>query len=484
MREDNLKTLAKALVGLRRGRPTMYKNNSSRFRGSAKLLLVTCLVLALLLNVGPFGSVWSWPTKGLGKGLGGHETHKAYASEDADLKTQLSRLREVLSLLEARFYKPDKARDIKGMIDAAISGMISHLGDPYTSYMPPEEYERVSRSMEGTFGGIGVTIEKVGDYVTIVSVMEGMPAEAAGLKSRDRIVKVQDVDVVGASLDKVSGLIKGPVGTEVRLEIDREGVGRFKVSIKRQLITVHVVESKMLEPGIGYLKIKTFNNDNVAKETKQAYEALKSQGLAGLILDLRNNSGGLLDQAVSVAAMFVPPGPILTVKERGRPTRRISHNGVPDPIGLVVLTNEGTASGSEIVAAAIQDRGTGVIVGTTTFGKGLIQTIYKLADGSALKVTTGEYLTAGGRSIQGTGVKPDFIVEDTRSPFVVVRTGKAARNDAASDEAASKNAAPKEAGSERSALRNEDAQLDAALSILRERIRSYVHDKPGVVSVN
>ncbi|HHY38690.1 MAG TPA: S41 family peptidase [Clostridia bacterium] len=480
MSKDDPKAPARALaglwrwrsVGLRRGKggPAIHKDNPSRLRGGAKLLLVTCLVLALLLNVGPFGSIWSWQTEG----PGGYEPRKAHASEDADLKTQLMRLEEVLSLLEARFYKPDKVRDVKGMIDAAISGMIFHLGDPYTSYMPPEEYEKVSHSMEGTFGGIGVTIEKVGDYVTIVSVMEGMPAEAAGLKPRDRIVKVQDVDVVGASLDKVSGLIKGPVGTEVRLEIDREGVGRFKVSMKRQLVTVHVVEYRMLEPGIGYLKIKTFNNDNVAKETKEAYEALKSQGLSGLVLDLRNNSGGLLDQAISVAAMFVPPGPILTVKERGRPTRRISHNGIPDPIGLVVLTNEGTASGSEIVAAAIQDRGTGVIVGTTTFGKGLIQTIYKLADGSALKVTTGEYLTAGGRSIQGTGVKPDFVVEDTRPSFVVVKTGEAAQKDAGS----------KESGSEESASRDKDAQLDAALSILRERIGASVHDKPGVVSVN
>lgn len=452
----------------------MYKGNRRRLRGTVQLLLITCLALALLLNMGPLGSTWP----GLPNAPDGQGLRKAYASEDTNLRTQLSRLGEILGLLESRFYKSDKVRDLKGLIDAAILGMIAHLGDPYTSYMPPEEYEKVSRSMEGTFGGVGVTIEKVGDYVTIVSVMEGMPAEAAGLKSRDRIVKVQGVDVVGASLDKVSGLIRGPVGSEVELEIEREGVGRFKVGIKRQVVTVHVVESKMLEPGIGYLKIKTFGNDNVAKEAKEAYEALKAQGLFGLILDLRNNGGGLLDQAVSVAAMFVPPGPIVIVKERGRPTKRISHNGVPDPIGLAVLTNEGTASGSEIVAAAIQDRGTGVIVGTRTFGKGLIQTIYKLEDGSALKVTTGEYLTAAGRSIQGRGVEPDVVVEDTRLPFAVVKTGKTTPNDADSD------ADSKELRDGGGARREKDAQLDAALSILRERTRNSMDHKTGVVSVN
>lgn len=457
----------------------MRGDNRRWLHRGIKALLVGCLAASLLLNVFPAGA---------GRDGGrwqffGQANQRAYASESDEFKNQIARLSDVLSLLEARYYKADKGRDLRGLIDAAIFGMVSSLGDPYTSYMLPEEYEKVTRSMEGTFGGIGVTIERVGQYITIISVMDGLPAQAGGLKAKDRIVRVGDENILGASLDRASSLIRGPVDSEVKLRIEREGTGQFDVTLKRQVVTVHVVESRMLESGIGYINIKTFNNDNVSQEVKEAYEALKAQGLDGLVLDLRNNGGGLLNEAVCVAGMFVPPGTIVTVKERGRPTRRIKHDGLPDPIALAVLTNEGTASGSEIVAAAIQDRGTGVVVGTHTFGKGLIQTIYRLDGDYALKITTGEYLTPAGRSIHGIGVIPDVIVEDTRPSFVTVETGAPGEKGSGDPKDVPGQPDSQRNGVQEEDAQEEDVQLEAALRVIRERIRSSVKFSDGGTAV-
>lgn len=325
-------------------------------------------------------------------------------------KSSFERLQHVYGELKTKYVDPEKASDEK-LVTGAIEGMVKALGDPYTVYLPPVELGEMTRHFEEEFSGIGVRVEAKDKYVTVVSPMKGTPGEKAGLLPGDKIVKVDGKDIVGAAVEEAVRLIRGPKGTTVKLEVLREGRSEpLAFEIVRANITVPSVEFKMLEPGIGYVRLIEFK-EKIARRLVDDIEALRRQGARGLIVDLRQNPGGLLDEAVDVSELFVPSGPVVHVVSRdGEKTTYTSRSrGLNMP--FVVLVDGFSASASEIVAGAVQDRGAAPLVGTRTFGKGSVQQILRLPDGSGLKLTTSKYLTPNGRSIHGTGITPDIVVE-------------------------------------------------------------------------
>jgi len=308
--------------------------------------------------------------------------------------------------------------DLGRLVDSAIKAMVDALGDPYTTYMNADEFSRYTESFKGSFGGIGVVIEIRDSYVTINSVIQGSPAEAAGLLKDDRIIEVDGESIVGLDLTQAGNRIRGPVGTMVRLKIHRPSADLlFTVDIVRYVVQLTTVEYSLLPGSIGYVKITSFN-DNTSVEAERAYRDLLSRGVKAWILDLRGNLGGLLDESIEVADLFVPAGPIVhIVDKRGiRETFEASGRSVGLPVA--VLVNSATASASEIVAGAIQDSGVGVLVGQKTYGKGSVQSLFTLENGGGLKITTAKYLTPQGREINNTGLEPDIYVE--KIPFAVI----------------------------------------------------------------
>jgi carboxyl-terminal processing protease len=302
----------------------------------------------------------------------------------------------------------------------AIRGMLASLEDPYTRFLEPEAYRQFSTETRGEFGGIGavlgVTKDEEGkrEIPVVADIIKGGPAERAGLKVGDIVLRVDTQSTAGQSLEDSVRLIRGPKGTKVSLTIARKGVEEpLQVTIVREIVEVPVVEHKMLKENMGYLAIKQFNEHTVGR-MDEALADLERQGMKGLIIDLRNNPGGLLNTVIEAASTFIKNGPIVFTKERGKdaepkmadPARYWGY-GMP----IVVLVNHMSASGSEILAAAVQQDNVGKLVGTQTYGKGLVQTAFPLTDGSAVLITTAKYLTPDGEDINKKGVKPDEVVE-------------------------------------------------------------------------
>lgn len=310
----------------------------------------------------------------------------------------------------------DQPVDDELLMRGAISGMLNSLGDPNTGYMDPMQFQQANTPLEGEYEGIGAWVDTTGQYLTIISPMEGSPAEAAGLKSGDQIIGIDGVSKEGVDPSLVLRDVLGPAGTTVVLTIQREGVENpFDVSIKRAKITIPLVTSKMLDNNIAYLQIIQFGDKTDAEVKSHLRELLKNDP-QGLILDLRNDPGGYLDTAISVVSQFIPDGVVMyEVHGDGEKiTFTARPGGLATEIPLVVLVNEGSASASEITAGAIQDRGRGVLVGTTTFGKGTVQSWTTLDDNQgAVKITIARWLTPNGTQIHGVGLTPDYVVEMT-----------------------------------------------------------------------
>ncbi|HHW18737.1 MAG TPA: S41 family peptidase [Firmicutes bacterium] len=341
-----------------------------------------CLVSALLAAM-------------LTAGLGGYLLYSFGA---------IGKIYGIVNLLEKTFYKDvDRAK----LLEGAARGVVAGLGDPYSVYMTKQEWEEFLIRTSGEYSGIGVNIGVKDGRVQIISPIKGTPAEKAGLKANDVILKVDGKPV--STSDEAASLIRGPAGTEVTLTIFRDGES-FDVSIVRQEISIPAVDYSMKEPGIGYIELSSFNEHSYMEMAK-ALSDLKSQGAKAIILDLRYNGGGLLDQCTAIAELFVPKGPIVTLKGKSVPESTQESKGQGLGLPLFVLVNEGSASASEILAGAIQDRKAGILIGTTTFGKGLVQNSYRLRDGSVVKVTIAEYLTPNGRAINGKGLEPDIKIE-------------------------------------------------------------------------
>ena len=333
-------------------------------------------------------------------------------AETPDTYKELRLFSEILTIVQNNYVEEI---DSQKLIRGAINGMLATL-DPHSSFMPPDVYREMQIDTRGEFGGIGIEITIRDDFLTIVSPIEDTPAFRAGLKAGDQIVKIGEKSTKGMSLIEAVSLMRGHKGTKLSITIMREGLDKPKeYSLVRENIKIKSVRAKILEPGIGYVRVVQFQ-ENTTDELRDKLSRLKKKNeseLKGLILDLRNDPGGLLDQAVEVADLFLAQG--LIVYTEGREDRSqmkffAKSAGTESDYPMVVLINGGSASASEIVAGALQDHHRAVIMGTQSFGKGSVQTIIPLDKNMGLRLTTALYYTPSGRSIQAKGIVPDIVV--------------------------------------------------------------------------
>ena len=300
------------------------------------------------------------------------------------------------------------------MLEMAIKGYVAGVGDEYTVYYTPEEMDQEYDTAMGNYVGIGIymIVNYEEGTITVVEPMEGSPAEEAGIKAEDMITKVEGEEVTAENVSEMSNKIKGEEGTKVKLEITSKDGSSRKVEIERKRIEVSHINSRMLENNIAYIQILDFDG-GTAKEFQENYESLKSQGATSLIIDLRDNGGGVVDEAIDILEMICDKGSTLLIEtnKKGEETVTKSEENPIIDIPITVLVNGNTASASEILAGALKDNNKATIIGTTTYGKGVIQTLMRLSDGSGLKVTTDEYCTPNRNKINKVGIEPDITVE-------------------------------------------------------------------------
>ena len=299
------------------------------------------------------------------------------------------------------------------LLEGAIKGMTSALNDPYTVFMNNDEFEKLIKQSNGSMTGIGVNIANLDNKIVIVSPIKDSPAEKAGIKSNDVIEKINDVAYTGDQLSEAVSVISNSVGSEIKFTIDREGANPFDVVIKPQEVKLSVIDGEMLDSSMGYIRIHSFMNENTTEDFKNKIEELKGQGMKGLIVDLRENPGGLLSEAVGVASQFIPKDKIITytVDKYENRNESLSVGGIAEGMPLVILVNEDSASASEVVTGALRDYKAATIVGNTTFGKGIVQQTVRFNNGiGGLKVTISKYYTPNGENIHKIGIVPDVEV--------------------------------------------------------------------------
>ena len=333
-----------------------------------------------------------------------------------DLYRQVELFADTLAIVQADYVDEVKAKE---MIYGALKGMLSSL-DPHSQFMDPETYNELKTDTEGKFGGLGIEITIKDGLLTIITPIEDTPAWKAGLKPGDRIVKINNELTRDMALTDAVKLMRGKLGDAVNITVLRESDKKvLEFKIIRDIIKIKdIKEAKILEGGIGYIRLVEFR-ENTPQNFFAALDSLSRRGMTALILDLRNNPGGLLESAVEVTGKFIPDGKLIVYTKGRKKDQNLEFLAKADhpilSLPLVVLINEGSASGSEIFAAALQDYKRAVILGTKSFGKGSVQTVIPLSDGSALKLTTSRYFTPLGKQIHGKGVIPDLIVGGVKS---------------------------------------------------------------------
>lgn len=326
-----------------------------------------------------------------------------------------SSVMEIITLVRSRFYKPVDTTELLSayVTTGSINGMLAEtLQDPYTRFMDQHAYEGMLSDTSGVFGGIGIVIGIQDEQLTIVSPIKGTPGERGGLRAQDKIIKIDNRDTHYMTTEEAASLMRGAPGTEVTLTIQR-GDEVLEVLIVRDLINVNSIDKAViLEPGIGYIYLTNFS-DRTYEELVKALADLDEQGMEGLILDLRFNPGGTLAAALQVANEFVAEGSLVYLEDRdgNRIGYEATKQGTREEIPMVVLVNGSSASASEIVSGALRDNDLAVLVGTHTFGKGLVQSVIPLRDGGAITLTEQVYLTAGGHDINQVGLLPDYELE-------------------------------------------------------------------------
>ena len=295
------------------------------------------------------------------------------------------------------------------LMAGSIKGMVNSLNDPHSIYMDNKMLKDFMIETEGSFGGVGIVIGTKDKLLTVVAPIEGTPGEKAGIKSGDQIIKIDGQDTKDLALDEAVNKIRGPEGSKVVLTIKR-GEDTKDYTLTRSNIQIKTVAGKMLDNQIGYIRLSMFN-ENTGEDFIHKLQELEKQGMKAIVLDLRDNPGGLLNESVKVASQLVPKGPVVSVVTRDGQRETHSSNLAAPKYPVAVLVNGGSASASEIVAGAIQDTGVGTLIGTKTYGKGSVQTVIRLDEASAVKLTIAKYLTPKDRSINGIGIEPDITIE-------------------------------------------------------------------------
>ncbi|ATW23883.1 S41 family peptidase [Candidatus Formimonas warabiya] len=316
-------------------------------------------------------------------------------------------LNEVKNWIQTRYYQDV---DPSVLSKPTVQEMVYALNDPYSTYIDPKQFPDFLSSLDGKYVGVGMYINEVNGKVQVLSPMKGSPAEKAGLKEGDIITHVNGETTKGLSSSEVAGKIRGLEGTKVTVSVLR-GKEAIKFTVTRATIKVPSLEYKLIGPGIGYIKLYSFTSD-APQEMSDALDELQAQNIQTLVLDLRDDPGGLLDAAVDIAGNFVPKGPVVYVVQKGGKENVLRTFKKPRGLPIAVLVNEGTASAAEILAGSIQDAKTGILIGTKTFGKGCVQTIFTLSNGGGLKLTTAKYLTRGRQDINSKGLTPNILEPD------------------------------------------------------------------------
>ena len=356
------------------------------------------LLLSSLLSMNAF----AYPTEQPGEA----------SSENQLPLDELRRFAEVFSSIKKSYVEPVTDQQL---LEDAIAGMVRGL-DPHSDYLIKEAFDNLQEHTNGEFGGLGIEVGMKDGFVHVITPLDDTPAQEAGIKAGDLITKLGETPIQGISLSDAVKLMRGKIGESIRITIMREGVeAPFEVELVRAAIKIRSVRSRLLEPGFGYVRISEFQA-NTGQDLLDALAKLqKDEALKGLVLDLRNNPGGVLQAAVAVSDAFLDEG--LIVYTEGRIARsELEFNATDDlaigNVPLIVLINGGSASASEIVAGALQDQKRAVIMGTQSFGKGSVQTVVPLSEDRAVKITTARYFTPNGRSIQAQGISPDVVVEE------------------------------------------------------------------------
>lgn len=399
---------------------------------------------------------------------------------------ELKTFSEVLNQVQRHYVDETKTKEL---VQGAIRGMLSTL-DPHSAYMTPEMYKEMQVETKGEFGGVGIQIGVKENRLAVIAPIEGTPAQRAGIKAGDFIVKVNDETTKDLTLMDAVQKMRGPKGTKVNLTIQRDGTpDPLLFTLMRDTIKIESVKSKVID-NLGYVRLTQFQ-EATGRDLAKAIKQFREQKVQGAILDLRNNPGGLLTAAVDVSEQFLPNGKLVvfTKNREGKKDEWLAKSkDQMDELPMIILVNEGSASASEIVAGALQDWGRAVIVGTTSFGKGSVQTILPLGDGSGLRLTTAKYYTPKGRSIQSTGITPDIVVKlpapakdgkpvEKEAEIKALKPAQGKEKDAAPhtngkapEDAANKNGATPQAPPLDSAgdpAVEQDAQLQKAVELLK-----------------
>lgn len=330
---------------------------------------------------------------------------------------------KVIVLVRSQYLYPVSSTQL---VDGAIKGIVSSLNDPYSVYLEPKTFSQLQEQIKGSFGGLGILVGVKEQHLTVVRVYEGTPAAREGIVAGDTIVKIDDQDARGIDLETAVGLMRGPVGTTINLTVNRQGVSEpLQFTLVREEISVPTVEGRVL-PGtkIGYIAITQFT-ERTAGEVKDVLADLQGEQVRGIILDLRDNPGGELTAAVDVARNFIPRGPVVHIDYRSGKDQTFFSEGRSVQLPLVVLINGGSASAAEILAGAVKDTGAGILVGTKTFGKGIVQTLFPLDNGAGLKLTTARYLTPSKNDIHEKGIEPDVLVQSEGNRFHDIQLDRA-----------------------------------------------------------
>ena len=345
--------------------------------------------------------------------------NKSFAETEKNIYEKIDLFSEVLNKIDKEYVESVNQSDA---MDAAINGVLQSL-DPYSAYMSPEVFIDMQTETSGKFGGLGIEVGMEHGVVKVISPIDNSPASRVGVKAGDYIVKINDIQVQGKSLTEAVEIMRGPVGSDIKITVRRRGVKKAIIfKITREIIKIESVKSKYIDKSVGYLRLTSFNENSGDQIKDKIKEFNKKKDIKGYILDLRNNPGGLLSQAIKIADFFLENGEIVSTKSRKISENRRWFAKKGDLIKgktLIVLINEGSASASEIVAGALKDHKRAILVGENSYGKGSVQSIIPLKNKGAIRLTISKYYLPSGKSISEVGVTPDIEVEESSDAFVI-----------------------------------------------------------------